>query len=582
MLTKINVKKVEFGRYSKIRIAHLFQYDKGQILQFEDVPDGTEVQFSNNEADTINKKVTNSQVEIPDILLQENSQIFAYVKIINEDSETTVKVVQIPVKARARPGDYVSPDDEQTFREWMEQTLNDTKEIAQSVRNDADESIKLNENAYKQIQKNTSGIKVLGENVNELIDISADGIACSAAGENICIKDASDKKIVSGKLFGKSTQLTTTGVQLWSGGDIIMPRILSNSGYAVAPEEFKQAILALTNGTYTYSVESVSSGDSKGNFCGKIAFQKVDDSLALTATNTFELTDALKAETDKIVIYGNAGENIKYENIMLNAGSKPLPYEPYTEGQASPSPKYPQAIKSTGDSGEISLNVQVAYDEIPYEPYKEAHSLVITTPDGLHGIPVSSGGNYTDEHGQQWISDTIEKYADGTGKRIQRIYKTTFTKEKTFRISIALKDYRFNTQLPFKHEDTTKRYPVLCNKGVYAEKGNAYGRCFINSNQFYFTVGANSGIETIDDFKEYVVGEDGIVMYCPLPEPIETPLTAEEMAELEKLHTYKPITNITTDCDAGIEVEYVADTKKYIDNKFTELQEAILSTGGNV
>ena len=29
-------------------------------------------------------------------------------------------------------------------------------------------------------------------------------------------------------------------------------------------------------------------------------------------------------------------------------------------------------------------------------------------------------------------------------------------------------------------------------------------------------------------------------------------------------------------------VEYVADTKLYIDNKFTELQNAILSTGGNV
>lgn len=544
---KQNVIEVKFGCCCKITSPFLYQYDKGQILQFEDVQDGTEVQFSNNEADTINKKVTNSQVEIPDILLQENSQIFAYVKIINEDSETTVKVVQIPVKARARPGDYVAPDDEQTFREWMEQTLNDTKEIAQSIRDDA-----------------------------------ADSIVCSASGESIYIEDSSNRAILKNVIYGKSTQLTTTGAQLWSGGDIIMPRILSDSGYAVAPEEFKQAILALPNGTYTYSVESVSSGDSKGNFCGKIAFQKVDDSLALTATNTFELTDALKAETDKIVIYGNAGENIKYENIMLNAGSTPLPYEPYTEGQASPSPKYPQAIKSTGDSGEISLNVQVAYDEIPYEPYKEAQSLVITTPDGLHGIPVPSGGNYTDEHGQQWISDTIEKYADGTGKRIQRIYKTTFTKEKTFRISIALKDYRFNTQLPFKHEDTTKRYPVLCNKGVYAEKGNAYGKCFVNSNQFYFTLGSETGIETVDDFKKYVVGEDGIVMYCTLPEPIETPLTAEEMAELEKLHTYKPITNITTDCDAGIEVEYVADTKKYIDNKFTELREAILSTGGNV
>lgn len=43
-----------------------------------------------------------------------------------------------------------------------------------------------------------------------------------------------------------------------------------------------------------------------------------------------------------------------------------------------------------------------------YEPYHTPHTLTIPTPNGLPGIPVSSGGNYTDENGQQWICDELD------------------------------------------------------------------------------------------------------------------------------------------------------------------------------
>lgn len=46
--------------------------------------------------------------------------------------------------------------------------------------------------------------------------------------------------------------------------------------------------------------------------------------------------------------------------FMLNRGNNPLPIEPYTGGIPSPSPEYPQEIKSVGDSGNIKLNVMGA------------------------------------------------------------------------------------------------------------------------------------------------------------------------------------------------------------------------------
>ena len=46
-------------------------------------------------------------------------------------------------------------------------------------------------------------------------------------------------------------------------------------------------------------------------------------------------------------------------NIMLNSGSTALPYEPYTGGQPSPSPDYPQEIVSAGNYDETSGKYKV-------------------------------------------------------------------------------------------------------------------------------------------------------------------------------------------------------------------------------
>ena len=54
-----------------------------------------------------------------------------------------------------------------------------------------------------------------------------------------------------------------------------------------------------------------------------------------------------------------------------------------------------------------------------YEPYRE-QLLTLPTPTGLPGIPVTSGGNYTDQSGQQWVCDEVDLER---GVKVQRIYK---------------------------------------------------------------------------------------------------------------------------------------------------------------
>lgn len=113
---------------------YVFQWNKGQKLEILNVPDGTEVDFGNDKVETtLNRIKTDGFVEIPDIMLTYAEPISAYVQYISSDSETTRIQIIIKVIERPMPGDYVYPDDEQSFREQMEQIMLDTKEIAQNA-----------------------------------------------------------------------------------------------------------------------------------------------------------------------------------------------------------------------------------------------------------------------------------------------------------------------------------------------------------------------------------------------------------------------------------------------------------------
>lgn len=62
-----------------------------------------------------------------------------------------------------------------------------------------------------------------------------------------------------------------------------------------------------------------------------------------------------------------------------------------------------------------------------YEPYRE-QLLTLPTPNGLPGIPVTSGGNYTDQNGQQWVCDEVDLER---GVKVQRVDKLAFDNTKT-------------------------------------------------------------------------------------------------------------------------------------------------------
>ena len=73
------------------------------------------------------------------------------------------------------------------------------------------------------------------------------------------------------------------------------------------------------------------------------------------------------------------------------------------------------------------IQIELGSTATTYEPYHE-QTLTLPTPNGLPGISVPSGGNYTDQNGQQWICDEVDLER---GVKVQRIDKTAFDSTKT-------------------------------------------------------------------------------------------------------------------------------------------------------
>ena len=75
-----------------------------------------------------------------------------------------------------------------------------------------------------------------------------------------------------------------------------------------------------------------------------------------------------------------------------------------------------------------------------------------------------------------------------------------------------------------------------------------------------------------------------LCIYTLLAEPIETPLSQEELEAYKALHTNYPNTTILNDSNAHMEVKYTADIKNHIEQNYVSKEDAgaLLSRVSNI
>ena len=221
----------------------------------------------------------------------------------------------------------------------------------------------------------------------------------------------------------------------------------------------------------------------------------------------------------------------------------------------TPLPTAPVPIVSAGDGGTVVVTVS--------DGANESQTLTLQTPNALPGIPVTSGGNYTDENGQQWVCDEVDL---ARGVRVQRITKIKVTSSLNWQTSGQKVDRYFAW---FAGTSATN---VLCTHFSTTVGSEAVGGAIANQNNLIGFAYAQKGTSTLDEFKAFLDAKE-VYVWTSLATPVETALSAAEISAYKALTTYAPTTVISVTDGAGAETKYQRDVTIVIKN----LEDAIAS-----
>lgn len=382
----------------------------------------------------------------------------------------------------------------------------------------------------EQIQTNKTDIA-------DLRQTKAGAIVESANGETIVVRDSSDNFFEDFRVFGKSEQGGNPSPDnkqdvINIGGDGIIEIEIGTSN--ILPDN--DVVKTVKN----YKV------CTKNGFLLKKGVKYVlstNENATALYINDFDKQEKLCFRHNTSSIEYTPPKNIKAFFDYCNANGLP-------------------------DAAKMWLNIYTAQS---YEPYKEPQTITLQTQNGLPGLQVASGGNYTDSSGQQWICNEIDFKR---GEYIQRIKKDALDKYDyaiqsvnehgivNFMTSLADSINGENKILCTHLTEDTTLIAQTTNEGIFLVNTTLYIR--IKQERF----------DTVQKLKEWLK-TNNVVVYYTLETPIKTELTQVEA--YKKLHTYYPTTVISNSEDCEMEVEYVADTKNYIDNKISANVASIIS-----
>ena len=218
----------------------------------------------------------------------------------------------------------------------------------------------------------------------------------------------------------------------------------------------------------------------------------------------------------------------------------------------TPTPDAPVPIVNAGDSGSLAVTLSDGHDK--------TQTLTLPTPNGLPGIPVTSGGNYTDPNGQQWVCDEVDLER---GVRVQRVKvkelnpydKWSYSKTKNGNNNFKTRIYNMDMALINK----------LCFCNILRYTNNVWNdipqnlpKIYANDQEITASFPPSSEYLSLESFKQLLTNVKSVIYYC-LATPIENPLTPAEIAAYKALTAYGPDTVVQAGDGAWVKLVYQRD-----------------------
>lgn len=211
-----------------------------------------------------------------------------------------------------------------------------------------------------------------------------------------------------------------------------------------------------------------------------------------------------------------------------------------------------------GVTANTTVQVSLTRNKITtYSPYRE-QLLTLPTPNGLPGIPVTSGGNYTDQNGQQWVCDEVDLER---GVKVQRVKSRRILSSEVNDALLGVSSCYIIEQNIARPANNRQIGHLMCThlecvSWSSAVDNGVQGICAI-SNQPYIGI-TIQGLKSANEYKDFIDKNEVGIAY-QLAAPIETPLTPDEIAAYKALIAYGPDTVVQASDGAGVKLKYQRD-----------------------
>lgn len=449
--------------------------------------------------------------------------------------------------------------------------------LAEKVNAETEKTTKLAQDTDKKaegfnqrIEDNKNAVAKLRNDHNTdiiaLTQSKADAIINTATGEHIAVGDSSGHLLDNLKIYGKSVQNGTptpdNPVPIVSTGDKGRVNISIHGKQlfdaSKIPTKSQGGATVTNNGDGSFTISG--SGTLSTTFDITINYSH-EDSVGLIKKgaihNNFRNNETEPHVYAQIYYNGNFYNFMHIYNItdeILNYSDMRLIIGIYGKEGATIKPGTVKPMLYQDGDG-------------TWEPFQPLQSLSIPTANGLLGIPTESGGNYTDQKGQQWICDSIDL---GRGKYVHRVKKLVLNGSENF-IFDKINDYgiaNFFIKLPIKSKARKSFCSHLPNKDISIANATDEGFTIV-INEGIFLRFNSTRINTVEALKAWLKENPVTIIYMNEP-PTESDIPAEVFEAYKKLYSNYPSTVIQNYSGTDMELSYVADTQNYTDNKIKE------------
>lgn len=540
------------------------QWDYGRKLRIEGLklPTAVRIDFGVLGSQTTIGRIglTNdgvTDVVIPDSFLEQSNNIVAYVYVSDTTEGKTIRTINIPVKERAKPEEYNTPESKELFVEAIE-AVNDVAVRAENAESKAKshaDSAKESLEATEQIAEsfNETAAKVT-KDVDDAGTLQIQNIYNAKAETLEAVQSEGAAQIERVRIAGENiVNAAANAIKGHMKGEIVTADDVSSAIHAVKTK---------ASGKNLFNVKNIELTGSTDAFISSVD----ENSITITTSDTYTKNGVVRT-----------GKTLRDLAPLLEIGKT---YVISAETQSY----FKRFVLHEGDS-ELYFGQPFVPTEKDLSAVVYVYGLAYTKGDGIGDCIISNiqieEGETATEYTPYIAPETVK--VRRCGKNLYNGGDIAATKSATINIGmIPSGEYTISANVSSDDTEHSKSLVLLyyvddSYKGISLERGTRKN-CVVsldapvNKIAFYASINASASENDVFSFADIQIERGAVATEYEAYKGAEYTPAAD--GSVDGVTSIFPHMTILTDTEGvTMECEYNIDTKTYIDRKIKEMME---------